>query len=254
MLLVIDVGNTNIVFGVFRGESLAHSWRVQTCKDRTVDEYAVLLHNLFTLQGLSLKRVQSVVVASVVPPLNDRLSQLSRRYFGTDALFVEPAGQNVIPVLYNPPSDVGADRIVNALAALELVGGPAIVVDFGTATTFDAISRKGEYLGGVIVPGVRISADALFAHAAKLPRIEIKEPSRVIGDCTVTAMQAGLFYGYVSLIEGVLKRMKQELGPASVIATGGLAVRIAQRAEGIDRIEEHLTLQGLRLFYERFRA
>ncbi len=254
MLLVIDVGNTNIVLGVFQGQTLAHSWRVQTCKDRTVDEYGVLLHNLFMLEGVSLKRVQRVIVSSVVPPLNDRLSQLSRRYFGCEALFVEPANQKVIPVLYKPPSDVGADRIVNALAAFELVGGPAIVVDFGTATTFDAISARGEYLGGVIVPGVRISADALFAHAAKLPRIEIKEPSRVIGDCTVAAMQSGIFYGYVSLIEGVLRRMKQELGPASVIATGGLATRIAHRAEGIDRIEEDLTLQGLRLFYERFQA
>ncbi|RPJ57977.1 MAG: type III pantothenate kinase [Acidobacteria bacterium] len=254
MLLVIDVGNSNVVLGVFREKTLAHSWRVRTCKDRTVDEYGVLLHNLFTLQGLSLQAVESVVVSSVVPPLNDRLTQLSRRYFGKEPLFVEPASQKVIPVLYTPPSDVGADRIVNALAAFELVGGPAIIVDFGTATTFDAISALGEYLGGVIVPGVRISADALFVHAARLPRIEIKEPSRVIGDCTVAAMQSGIFYGYVSLVEGVLRRMKQELGPASVIATGGLAARIAYRAEGIDRIEEDLTLQGLRLFHERFLA
>ncbi len=254
MLLVIDVGNTNVVLGVFQGAKLLHSWRVRTCRDRTVDEYGVLFHNLFTYQGLSLEDVDSLVVSSVVPPLNDRLTQLSRRYFGKEALFVEPADQKVIPLLYNPPSDVGADRIVNALAAFELVGGPAIVVDFGTATTFDAISARCEYLGGVIVPGVRISADALFARAAKLPRIEIKEPSRVIGDCTVTAMQSGIFYGYVSLVEGVLRRMKKELGPAAVIATGGLAGRIASRAEGIDRIEDDLTLQGLRLFYERFQA
>lgn len=254
MLLVIDVGNTNVVLGVFRGEKLIHSWRVRTCKDRTADEYGVLFHNLFMLEGVSLREVESIVVSSVVPPLNERLTQLASRYFGREVLFVEPANQKVIPVLYNPPSDVGADRIVNALAAFELVGGPAIVVDFGTATTFDAISRAGEYVGGVIVPGVRISADALFDRAAKLPRIEIKEPSRVIGNCTVTAMQSGIFYGYVSLVEGVLRRMKQELGPASVIATGGLAKRIAYRAEGIDRIEEDLTLQGLRLFYERFQA
>ncbi|MFB3903408.1 MAG: type III pantothenate kinase [Acidobacteriota bacterium] len=254
MLLVIDVGNTNTVLGVFQGKTLTCSWRVRTCKDRTVDEYGVLLHNLFTLGRLSFQDVESVVISSVVPPLNERLTQLSRRYFGHEALFVEPANQSVIPVLYNPPSDVGADRIVNALAAFELVGGPAIVVDFGTATTFDAISRHGEYLGGVIVPGVRISAEALFTRAAKLPRIEIREPSRVIGDCTVAAMQSGIFFGYVSLIEGVLRRMKQELGPAAVIATGGLATRIAYRAEGIDRIEEDLTLQGLRLFHERFQT
>jgi type III pantothenate kinase len=254
MLLVIDVGNTNVVLGVFRGKTLAHSWRVRTCKDQTADEYGVLLHNLFALEGLSLQEVENVVVSSVVPPLNERITDLSRRYLARDALFVEPAKQKVIPVLYNPPSDVGADRIVNALAAFELVGGPAIVVDFGTATTFDAISSRGEYLGGVIVPGVRISADALFVRAAKLPRIEIREPDKVIGDCTVAAMQSGIFYGYVSLIEGVLRRMKQELGAASVIATGGLATRIAYRAEGIDRIEEDLTLQGLRLFHERFQA
>jgi len=253
MLLVIDIGNSNIVLGVFQDKTLAHSWRVRTCRDRTVDEYGVLFNNLFTLQGLSLQQVESVIVSSVVPPLNERVMRLARKYLGREALFVEPADQKIIPVLYSPPSDVGADRIVNALAAFDLVGGPSIVVDFGTATTFDAISGRGEYLGGVIAPGVGISADALFSRAAKLPRIEIKEPARVIGDCTVTSMQSGIFYGYVSLVEGVLRRMKEELGPATVIATGGLALRIAPRAEGIDRIEEHLTLHGLRLFYERFR-
>jgi type III pantothenate kinase len=251
MLLVIDVGNTNIVLGLFRGPTLLHAWRVGTRKDRTVDEYAVLCKNLFELHGFSLREVTAIIISSVVPPLNDRLTLLGRGYFGLDPVFVEPSNQKIIRILYNPPSEVGADRIVNALAAFELAGGPVIVVDFGTATTFDAISKQGEYLGGVIVPGIGISAEALFVRAAKLPRIEIKAPDRVIGDCTVGAMQSGIFYGYVSLVEGVLRRMKTELGPATVIATGGLAPLIAHGAEGIDRLEDDLTLHGLRIFFER---
>jgi type III pantothenate kinase len=254
MLLVIDVGNTNVVLGLFREKALLHSWRVGTSKDRTVDEYGVLCNNLFHLDGLRLEEVSAIIVSSVVPPLNERLALLARRYFNLDAIFVEPEKQEIVSILYNPPSDVGADRIVNALAAFELTGGPTIVVDFGTATTFDAISKSGEYLGGVIVPGIRISAEALFARAAKLPRIEIMAPDRVIGDCTVAAMQSGIFYGYVSLVEGVLSRMKTELGPATVIATGGLAPLIAHGAEAIDRLEEDLTLHGLRLFFERLKT
>jgi type III pantothenate kinase len=254
MLLVVDVGNTNLVFGLFDGQRLERSWRVSTSKERTVDEYAVLCHNLFDLYGMTLDEIQSVVVSSVVPPLNDRLERLSRKYFHVEPLFVDPERQKIMPVLYEPASDVGADRIVNAIASVEMVGAPVIVVDFGTATTFDAISAAGEYLGGVIVPGIGISAEALFVRAAKLPRIEIKAPSHVIGKRTVEAMQSGIFYGYVSLVEGVLRRMKQELGPASVVATGGLAPLIAGHAEGIDRLEEDLTLQGLRIFFERHKA
>ncbi|HXK60743.1 MAG TPA: type III pantothenate kinase [Acidobacteriota bacterium] len=254
MLLVVDIGNTNTVLGVFQEKKLIRSWRVRTLKDRTVDEYGILCKNLFALEGLNLSDIDDVVASCVVPPVEDRIVRLFRKYFGREVLFVDPAKQSVIPVLYNPPSDVGADRIVNGLAAFELVRGPAIVVDFGTATTFDAITGRGEYVGGVIAPGVRISADALFARAAKLPRIEIKEPSQVIGNCTVGAMQSGLFYGYVALVEGVLNRMKKEMGSASVIATGGLAPLIAHRAAGIDRIEEDLTLLGLRLFFERHRG
>lgn len=252
MLLVIDVGNTNLVLGLFSGQKLEQSWRVSASKERTVDEYGVLFQNLFSLEDRSFEEVRAIVISSVVPPLNDRLARLGRKYFEVEPLFVEPEKQKVMPVLYDPPSDVGADRIVNAIAAFDMFGGPAIIVDFGTATTFDAVSAAGEYLGGLIVPGIGISSEALFARAAKLPRIEIKAPAKVIGDCTVTAMQSGIFYGYVSLVEGVLRRMKKELGgKVSVVATGGLAPLIAGHAEGIERLDQDLTLHGLRMFFER---
>jgi type III pantothenate kinase len=253
MLLVMDVGNTNIVLGVFQDDRLIHSWRVSTIRERTADEYGVLCHNLFELSKLSVDHLEAVVISSVVPPLNDRLEALSRRYLGNEPVFVEPENQKIVPVLYHPPGDVGADRIVNALAAVEIYGSPAIVVDFGTATTFDLVSRDGEYLGGVICPGIRISAEALFARAAKLPRIEIKKPPRLVGDSTTMSMQSGIFYGYVSLVEGILRRMLAEIGEARVIATGGLAPLIGSYVSEIETIDLDLTLHGLHLFYRKMK-
>lgn len=254
MLLVIDIGNSNIVLGVFEKENLNHSWRVATQKDRTADEYGVLCRHLFELSSISSESIDGIAICSVVPPVNERLEEMARKYFDLEPFFVEPASQNLIAIHYNPPSDVGADRIVNAVAAYQMFGGPAIVLDFGTATTFDAISKKGEYLGGIIAPGVGISAEALFARTAKLPRVEFKRPPRIIGNSTVTSVQAGIYLGYVSLVEGVLRRMKVELPDARVTVTGGLARLISQDLSGIDSVEEHLTLYGLKIFYEHHRS
>ena len=250
MLLAIDIGNTHLVLGIFKGDQLVHSWRVVTRRNRTFDEYAVLFRNLFELEGISSKDIEGMVISSVVPPLNKTFESLAKQYFSLEPLFIEAARQDLVPIpLYKPPVDVGADRIVNAMAAFDLIGGPSIVVDFGTATTFDAISGKGEYLGGVIAPGIGISAEALFSRASKLPRIEIRKPSKVIGDSTVGSMQSGLYFGYVGLVEGILRNMKGELGEAEVVATGGLASLVAAATEEIDRVEEDLILFGLRIFH-----
>jgi type III pantothenate kinase len=250
MLLAIDIGNTHLVLGIFKGDQLVHSWRVVTRINQTFDEYAVVCRNLFELEGISSKDIEGIVISSVVPPLNETFETLARRYFALEPLFIEPTHQDLVPIpFYKPPSDVGADRIVNAVAAFDLIGGPCIVVDFGTATTFDAISEKGEYLGGVIAPGIGISAEALFSRASKLPRIEIRKPSKVIGDSTVGSMQSGLYFGYVGLVEGILGNMKGELGEAQVLATGGLASLVAAATEEIDRVEEDLILYGLRIFH-----
>ena len=252
MLLAIDIGNTQLVLGIFKGDQLVHSWRVVTRRNQTFDEYAVLFRNLFELEGISSEDIEGMVISSVVPPLNKTFESLARQYFSLDPLFIEATRQNLVPIpTYKPPADVGADRIVNAMAAFDLIGGPSIVVDFGTATTFDAISGKGEYLGGVIAPGISISAEALFSRASKLPRIEIRKPSKVIGDSTVGSMQSGLYFGYVGLVEGILGEMKGELGEAQVLATGGLASLVAAATDAIDRVEEDLTLSGLRLFHSK---
>jgi len=252
MLLAIDIGNTQLVLGIFKGDQLVHSWRVVTRRNQTFDEYAVLFGNLFELEGISSEDIEGMVISSVVPPLNKTFESLAKQYFSLDPLFIEATRQNLVPIpTYKPPADVGADRIVNAMAAFDLIGGPSIVVDFGTATTFDAISGKGEYLGGVIAPGISISAEALFSRASKLPRIEIRKPSKVIGDSTVGSMQSGLYFGYVGLVEGILGKMKGELGEAQVLATGGLASLVAAATDAIDRVEEDLTLFGLRLFHSK---
>ncbi len=252
MLLAIDIGNTHLVLGIFKGDQLVHSWRVVTRRNQTFDEYAVLFRNLFELEGIASKDIEGMVISSVVPPLNETFESLARQYFSLEPLFIEATRQDLVPIpTYKPPADVGADRIVNAMAAFDLIGGPTIVVDFGTATTFDAISGKGEYLGGVIAPGIGISAEALFSRASKLPRIEIRKPSKVIGDSTVGSMQSGLYFGYVGLVEGILRNMKEELGEAQVLATGGLASLVAAATEAIDRVEEDLTLFGLRLFHSK---
>lgn len=251
MLLVIDIGNTNIVLGVFQEDRLTHSWRVSTRRDQTAHEYAVLCRNLFILNQVPAEKVEACIISSVVPPLNEAFAVLAEKFFGVKPLFVDPEGQDLIRLDYYPPSDVGADRIVNALAVREMHGTPAIVVDFGTATTFDAVSAEGHYVGGVIAPGIGISAEALYSRAARLPRIEILEPEQPIGQTTVASMQAGLFYGYVDLVEGIIRRMKKVLGSADVTATGGFARLISRRAALVDRVDDDLTLRGLHLYFKK---
>jgi type III pantothenate kinase len=252
MLLTIDVGNSNTVLGVFRGEELVAHWRLTTSRHQTVDEYGVLTRNLFTLAQLDRGAIDGVIISSVVPPVNGTLGEMSRIYFGQRALFVEAGVKTGMAVLVENPLEVGADRIVNGVAAFHKYGGPCIVVDFGTAITFDAISAKCEYLGGAIAPGLGISAEALFARAAKLPRVEIKDPGKVIGVNTVTHMQAGLYYGAVDMVDGMLTRMKAELGAsATVVATGGQAHLVARGSKHIDHTDEFLTLTGLRLIWEK---
>ena len=254
MLLAIDVGNTNIVIGVFRGETLAHSWRLTTIRERTSDELGILLTDLCNRYEIRQTDISGIVIASVVPPLTQTMVAMVSEYFGRVPLLFEPAVNAGIPVLIDNPAEVGADRVVNAIAAHASYGAglPIIVIDFGTATTFDAVSAKGEYLGGVICPGPQVSADALVQRTAKLPRIDVRKPPRVIGTNTIGAMQSGLFWGYVDMVEGLVRRMKAELGGAAVvIATGGLASVVAPESTCIDRVDDELTLRGLRLVWER---
>jgi type III pantothenate kinase len=257
MLLAIDVGNTNIVLGVFEKSELVRSWRLQTLRERTADELGLLVEGLFAHDRIDRSKIDGIVLGSVVPPLTNTVVGMLWRYFQRDPLVVDPARNAGMPIRYENPSEVGADRIVNAIAAHEQFGNgrPLIVCDFGTATTLDAVSAKGEYLGGAICPGVGISADALFQRAARLPRIEVRKPDRVIGRTTVEAMEAGLFYGYVGMVEGLVRRMDAELGGNSVcVATGGLAVVIAPETQLFAHVDVELTLQGLRLVWERNRG
>jgi type III pantothenate kinase len=262
MLLAIDVGNTNIVLGVFEpGGRLAESWRLATLRERTSDEVGILVTHLFARSGIPLDAVGGIILASVVPPLTRTMEEMAERYFGRSPLTVDPATNTGMTVLYQPASDVGADRVVNAVAAYEVycraARKPIIVVDFGTATTFDAISAAGEYIGGVICPGIGISADALFQRAARLPRVDVRKPPAVIGRTTVTSMQSGLFFGYVSMVDGIVARMRTELeggDGAACIATGGMADIIAAETTAIERVVPDLTLQGLRLIWERNRS
>jgi type III pantothenate kinase len=254
MLLVMDVGNTNTVLGIYQGEELVHHWRTASLWDRTVDELGVLVRQLFVLAEMAPADIDGMVIGSVVPPLSPSLAGMAQRYFGVEALFVEPGVKTGMPILSENPAEVGADRIANGVAAHARYEGPVLVVDFGTATTIDAISARGEYMGGVIAPGVQISGEALFQRAARLPRVEIRRPEKVIGRNTVQSMQAGLFFGYLGLIEGLLTRMKKELAPdARVVATGGLAPVFAQEFDGFDTVDPFLTLEGLRLIYLRNR-
>lgn len=252
MLLVIDVGNTNTSLGVYRGNDLLAHWRLTTNPSRTVDEYGVHARNLFELAHIDFKDIEAIAVASVVPPLNYTVRRMAEVYFHLTPLFIDHTTDTGLKILYEPASDVGADRIVDAVAAIARYGPPCIVVDFGTATTFNAINSAGEYVGGVITPGIMISSEALFSRTSKLPRVDIKRPRRVIGSSTIEAMQSGLYYGYAGLVDGVLKRMITEMGAKpNVIATGGLAPLIATGSEFIDKVDDTLTLEGLRLIYER---
>ena len=259
MLLAIDVGNTNIVMGVFRATDweLLHSWRLATLRERTADELGILITSLCAHHRIASADITGIVIASVVPPLTWTMMTMALNYFGgRKPLNVEPAVNAGMPILYDNPQEVGADRVVNGIAAYEEYGRaqsrPIIVVDFGTATTFDAISAQGEYLGGVICPGPQISADALFQRAAKLPRIDVRKPERVIGRNTVASMQSGLFWGYVDMVEGLVRRMRHELGDnAVVVATGGLAVLVAPETRLIDHVDAELTLRGLRIVWQR---
>ena len=258
MLLVLDVGNTNTVLGVFKSDGAGHfrdlvaHWRVTTNRSQTVDEYGVLFRNLFALGGIDPSPLHGIVVSSVVPPLDTTLHQVCERYFNTKPLFIEPGVKTGMPVLYDNPSEVGADRVVNSVAAFEKYGGPCIAVDFGTATTFDCISAKGQYTGGVICPGIGISAEALFTRTARLPRVDIKKPARVIGTNTVASMQSGLFYGYLGLVDGILSRLLEEMGKGTiVVATGGLAPLIGEHSAYIKHVDDLLTLEGLKIIYER---
>jgi type III pantothenate kinase len=256
MLLAIDVGNTNVTIGVFDGSRLAHHWRLAALRERTADELGILITRLFETTKIGVADVTGIAIASVVPPLTRPMEEMCERYFGRQPLLVEAANAGM-PVRYTPASDVGADRIVNAVAAREQYGKgnrPLIVVDFGTGTTFDVISAGGEYLGGVICPGIGISAEALFQRAARLPRVDVRKPAAVIGQNTVTAMQSGLFYGYVEMVDGLVRRIRAELeggSAAVVLATGGLAEVIAPECRAIEHVEPNLTLEGLRLIWQR---
>ncbi len=252
MLLAIDVGNTHTVLGIFSGEELMNNWRLSTSKERTVDEYGILTRNLFSIAGISFEKVRGIAISSVVPPLNDTLEEMSTSYFHMEPLFVQPGIKTGMPILYENPHDVGADRIANAVAAINLFGAPSIVIDFGTATTFDVITDKGEYQGGIIVPGPEISADALFEKTARLPRIGIKKPPKVIGKNTVHSIQSGLYYGYVSLVKGIVEAIKEELKTElEVIATGGLVHSFIKDMSFINHLKQNLTLHGLRIIYEK---
>ncbi len=255
MLLVIDVGNTNIVVGVYRGTELVDHWRISTMRDKTTDEYGISLMNLFLLNGLNPADVHHVIISSVVPPLMPALERVALRYFKAKPVIVGPGTKTGMVIRYDNPKEVGADRIVNAVAAYQKYGGPLIVIDFGTATTYCVIDDNGDYLGGAISPGMVISAEALTQRASKLPRIEIKNPGQVICRNTVSSMQAGVLFGYVGQVEGMVQRIKKELGKDPlVVATGGLAPLIATETDCINHIEPMLTLEGLRLIYDKNRV
>ncbi len=254
LLVAVDVGNTQTVFGVFRGDSLVESFRLSSDAERTADEYGAVLLPLFRRAGLEPADAEGVVYSSVVPPLHPTLDALARRYFGCAPLFVEPGIKTGMPIRIDNPTEVGADRIVNAVAARERYGAPVVVVDFGTATTFDVVNGAGEYVGGIISPGVSISAEALFSHGSRLYRVDIRRPDHLIGRNTAGAMQSGIYYGYIGLVDGILERLTAEVPDLeTVVATGGLAPLIAAGSRFLREVDPLLTLAGLKLIHERNR-
>jgi type III pantothenate kinase len=265
MLLTLDVGNTNTVLGLYKldepdpaTQKLVAHWRVTTHLKQTADEYGVLFLNLFAMQQVQASEIEAIIISSVVPPIETTLRRVSERYFKVKPMFIEPGIRTGMPILVDNPAELGADRLVNGVGAFAKYGGPVVVVDVGTATTFDVVTAQGEYVGGVIAPGLGISADALFARAARLSRVDIKKPAKVIGTNTIGHMQSGLFYGYIGLVDGILERMLSEMAigekPPKVVATGGLARLIVEDSKYIDLVDDMLTLDGLRLVYEKNRA
>lgn len=252
MILAMDIGNTNIVLGVYRDDQILAHWRLSTNRQQTADEYGIMIKTLFNCEGIEAKGVKAIVISSVVPPLMDNIERMARKYFDLEPLIVGPGIKTGMKILYDNPREVGADRIVNAIAAIDKYGGPLIVVDFGTATTFCAISGEGDYLGGAIVPGIGIALEALFQRAAKLPRIELVKPRTAIGRNTVSSMQSGIIFGYAGLVDEMVRRIKSEMGgDPYVVATGGLAELISSEAKTIGEVNPYLTLEGLLLLYKR---
>lgn len=252
MLLVIDVGNTNTVLGLFDGAELVHDWRIRTVVDHTVDEYGMLIYNLYKTSRISSRKIRDIIISCVVPPMLNILEPLCGKYFSLKPLIVGPGVKTGMPIFYDNPKEVGADRIVNAVAGYEKYKQDLIIVDFGTATTFDYVSARGEYMGGCITPGIMISSEALFERAAKLPRVELSKPRSIVAKDTVSSMQAGIIYGYAGLVDGICERMKAEVkSNPLVVATGGLAKIVAPETRNINIVDDMLTLEGLRIIYLR---
>jgi len=255
VLLALDAGNSNITIGAFDGRKMAAQWRLRTVHEQTADEWGILLRNLFAPAGLDIAAVDGIIIASVVPPIDSTLALMTQRYFGTEAMFVTPRTNLGLTVCYDNPNEVGADRLVNGVAGFYKYGGPCIIVDFGTTINFDVISKNAEYLGGAIAVGIGIAIEALFSKTARLPLVDFRPPKDVVGTNTVASMQSGLYFGAIGMIDGILERVIEKLGPETkVIATGGQARMIVDGSRYLNKVDEHLTLEGLQMIWERNRG